>query len=538
MARHAQRFEIAGSERPPLEGARVLRRLHPEQVLEVSLHLHRREGARLPSLLGLAPHVPLSRDAFARRYGADPRARRRIEAAAARHGLRLVNFSAERRCAVLRGPARALQSAFGVELLHYEHDGGHHHGHAGPVRLPGGLEACVHGVFGLHGRPVARPHVKPHRKTRRRPLPPDIAHYTADEVARLYDFPAAFDGQGQTIGLIQLGGGFHASDLATYFQRLRLPVPAVEVVSVNGARNRPLGRPFSADAEVLLDLEVAGAVAPGARFVLYFAPCDDRGFLDAVKHAVHDRARSLSVLSMSWGHPETEWSANARHAMNDVFHEAATLGLTVCASAGDEGASAGLRTGLTVEFPASSPYVLACGGTRLLATRGRIAQEVVWNDLAEGFGATGGGVSAAFPRPAYQRGVSLPVAPSPRRGRGVPDVAGNADPETGYRVRVDGRWLRLGGTSAVAPLWAALVARLNQGLGRRLGFLVPRLYAQQGSAAFRPIVSGNNGGYDAGPGWNACTGLGSPHGTRLFERLRDALAARVRTPRRSRSAAA
>lgn len=520
MARREIRHELPGSERAPLTGARAVARVHPERIMDVSLHLRRRGDARLPPLVGGARRgAPLTRDELARRHGADPRDRRRIAALAAAHGLRLMEFSVERRSAVLRGPARALQAAFGVELLRYERDGEGHHGHAGPVRLPAGLAACVRGVFGLNSRPAARPHLR-HGARRRDPAPPDVAHYTADEVARLYDFPAHLDGRGQRIGLIELGGGFEAADLRAYFRRLRLPVPQIDVVRVNGARNRPLGHTLSADAEVLLDLEIAGAVAPGARLVAYFAPRDDRGFIDGVKAAVHDRRHALSVLSMSWGHPETEWSASARSAMTEVFHEAAALGIAVCASAGDEGASAGLPAGLAVEFPASSPYVLACGGTRLLAARGRITGEVVWNDLAGGFGATGGGVSVAFARPGYQRHAAVPAGSARRRGRGVPDVAGNADPETGYRVRVDGRWLRLGGTSAVAPLWAGLIARLNQGLGRRLGFLVPQLYKHQGSDAFRPVLRGGNGGYGAGRGWNACTGLGTPRGRALLARLR------------------
>jgi kumamolisin len=220
------------------------------------------------------------------------------------------------------------------------------------------------------------------------------------------------------------------------------------------------------------------------------------------------------VLSLSWGNPEAEWSGAAIAAANETFHDAAALGITVCASAGDEGATAG-EQGLAVEFPASSPYVLGCGGTRLLARRDTMRSEVVWNDLAAGFGATGGGLSARFPRPRYQgRIAALRGKP-----RGVPDVAGDADPETGYRVRVDGRWLRLGGTSAVAPLWAALVARLNQALGRRLGWLAPRLYPLKGTRAFGPVTRGDNGGYRAGRGWNACTGLGTPRGGALLRAL-------------------
>jgi kumamolisin len=368
------------------------------------------------------------------------------------------------RRAVLRADARALAATFGVELLLYRSEGepATYHGHEGPVRLPAELEGLVSGVFGLHGRAAARPHLRPHAASG--PAPPDVAHYTPDALARLYEFPEHADGTGQCIGLVELGGGYRRRDLADYFRSLRLPLPRVRALSVNGGGNRPTGRPMGPDSEVMLDLEVAGAVAPGATLVVYFAPGDERGFVDAVKHAVHDRANRPSVLSLSWGNPEAEWSRAALAAANEAFHEAAALGITICASAGDRGASAG-ESGLAVEFPASSPYVLGCGGTRLLARAGAIRSEVVWNDLDAGFGATGGGFSTRFARPRFQKGIERLRA----KTRGVPDVAGDADPATGYRVKVDGRYLRLGGTSAVAPLWAGLVARLNQALGQRLG---------------------------------------------------------------------
>lgn len=507
----ADRVELRGSERRAVGGARVVGRVRSDAVLELSLHLRRRR-----ELAWADGTAHLGHGELARRHGAHASDRARVQAFARRHGLELRSWSAAMRRAVVRGSARALGAAFGVELLRYEHEHGPHHGHEGPIRLPSDLDGIVRGVFGLHGRRAARPHLRHHAASG--PTPPDVAHYTPDAIARLYEFPEDANGTGQCIGLVELGGGFRRADLAAYFRRLRLPMPSLSTVSVNGGRNRPSGRPLGPDSEVMLDLEVAGAVAPGARLVVYFAGADERGFVDALKAAVHDRANRPSVLSLSWGNPEAEWSRSALDAANQAFHEAAALGISVCASAGDAGASAGEATGLAVEFPASSPYVLGCGGTRLLARANEIRSEVVWNDLAAGFGATGGGVSSRFPRPPWQRRVRAPAA-SRGGGRGVPDVAGDADPETGYLVRVDGRWLRLGGTSAVAPLWAGLVARLNQALGRRLGCLPPRLYPLRGTRAFRSVTRGDNGGYRAGPGWNACTGLGTPRGGALLAAL-------------------
>jgi kumamolisin len=292
-------------------------------------------------------------------------------------------------------------------------------------------------------------------------------------------------------------------------------------VSVDGAGNSPTGDPSGPDGEVELDVEVAGALAAGARITVYFAPNTDQGFLDALTSAAHDATHEPRVISLSWGGPEPTWTAQARAALDSAAEDAASLGITVLAAAGDQGASDGEPPGqLAVDFPASSPHVLACGGTRLVLAGGRLGSEQVWNDLAHGEGATGGGVSATFPRPAFQATTNVPSLPNGFAGRGVPDVAGDADPETGYSVLVDGSEVVLGGTSAVAPLWAALIARANQALARTLGLAAPLLYAPAAAATFHDVTVGSNGHYDAGPGWDPCTGLGTPDGAALLAALR------------------
>ena len=196
------------------------------------------------------------------------------------------------------------------------------------------------------------------------------------------------------------------------------------------------------------------------------------------------------------------------------------MGVTVLAAAGDDGSSDGSANGAPeVDFPASSPFVVACGGTKLTLSGGTISSEQVWNELSMNEGATGGGVSKFFPLPAYQKSAGVPVQPETNfAGRGVPDVSGDADPITGYLVRVDGKDMVIGGTSAVAPLWAGLIALINQHAGRPVGFVNPLLY-KLGSPVFRDIVSGTNGFYSSGPNWDACTGLGSPDGTALVKAI-------------------
>jgi len=209
---------------------------------------------------------------------------------------------------------------------------------------------------------------------------------------------------------------------------------------------------------------------------------------------------------------------------NTLLEDAATLGITVCIASGDNGSTDGLTDGLQhVDFPASSPYALACGGTKLTTASGNYAKEEVWNESAIQEGSTGGGVSDFFPKPAYQANANIPVSVNPGNpvGRGVPDVAGDADPVTGYVVYVDGQASVIGGTSAVAPLWAGLTARINGSLGKRVGDLTSLVYTQIATNAgtFHDITSGGNGAYSARPGWDACTGWGTPVGTAILAAL-------------------
>jgi kumamolisin len=355
-------------------------------------------------------------------------------------------------------------------------------------------------------------------------IPPQSGRpwFTTLELARLYDMPTNIDGAGQTIGLIELGGGFQESDLDLYFSKLNIAKPHVASVSVDGAKNQPDKSMFGADGQVTLDIEVVGAVAHGASIKSYFAPNTDTGFVDAVKQAVKDK---VTVISISWGQPESSWSKQGIIALNSALNTAALQGITVLCAAGDSGASDGLHDGKPhVDFPSSSPWVLAVGGTKLKASAGNATTEIVWNDGSSG---TGGGVSELFPLPDWQSGVSVPIRKDGQKGRGVPDVAANASPESGYFVVLHGESTIIGGTSAATPFWAGVIALINQGLGRSLGYVNPTLYKAIGATdAFRRITRGNNGipnvieGYSAGPGWSPVAGWGSPSGSRLLEAFR------------------
>jgi kumamolisin len=520
---------VPGSEKSLPEGAKLVGKTKAEERVEVTVLLRCRNPLPTLEQLSSPDHKALSRDEFRERHGADAADIEKVEEFANEHSLSIIQTSRSQRTMVLSGTAAAMKKAFGVTLSDYRLGRGRFRGRKGAITVPGELAEVVEGVFGLDNRPQARAHF--HIASRQvRAVSPHAAgahSFTPVEVAKLYNFPSNLNGSGQCIAILELGGGFRTTDLQKYFAALGIPKPSVTAVSVSGGHNSPTGDPNGPDGEVMLDIEVAGAVAPKAKIAVYFAPNTDAGFLNALKTAIHDNIRKPSVVSISWGGAEKHWTAQAIHAFNTACQEAAALGVTVCCSAGDHGAQDEEgETRANVDFPASSPSVLACGGTRLIEANGQIASETVWNNH-DGW-ATGGGISERFPVPPYQATINLPnsINPGGKKGRGVPDVAGNADGQTGYRVRVDGQNTVVGGTSAVSPLWSALIALLNQGKGHGVGFLTPRLYQlSAGANALRDIISGSNqafppgGGYSAGPGWDACTGLGSPNGADLLAKL-------------------
>jgi len=521
-----KRVRIAGSERATLHGARLVGPANPQERIEVTLLLKPASSSALPSLEragNVKPHerTHLSREEFEAKHGADPKDVAKIDAFAHEHGLDIGEVNLAGRTVVLSGTVQALSDAFNVTLHMYDHPSGAYRGRTGAIEIPGELEDIVQGVFGLDNRPQAKPHMRPiHEQGGAWHSSQKGVSYLPTQVAKLYDFPSSVNGQGQCIAIIELGGGYKTSDLNAYFQQLGIKTPKIAAVSVGGAHNTPTGDPNGPDGEVMLDIEVAGAVAPGAQIAVYFAKNTDAGFLQAITTAIHDKVRQPSVISISWGGPEASWTTQALTAFDQAFQAAAALGVTVTVAAGDDGSSDGVNDGLVhVDFPASSPNVLACGGTRLIGSGQSITSETVWNDGALG-GATGGGISAFFiPPPTWQSNINLPPSANPgaKPGRGVPDIAGDADPVTGYQVRVDGIDTVIGGTSAVAPLWAGLVALLNQSLGKSVGFVNPWLYTKAISvpAAMHDITSGNNGAYQARAGWDACTGLGSADGAKI-----------------------
>lgn len=514
-------YPLAGSERRPVPGAQPTGPADPSEAVDVTVLVRRQAGAdfeRMANDAAAGRSTRVSRDEFAKRFGADPQDIATVKAFARRYGLGVVEESAARRMVRLSGTVAQLQNSFGVELKTFTSDQGSYRGRTGAVHLPDELSGVVEAVLGLDNRPQAAAHFRLRRPGRVVVARDQAASASFDptRLASLYDFP---DGSatGQCIALIELGGGFKQEDIQAYFSGLKLAVPAVVAVPVDAGSNSPTGDPNGPDVEVMLDIEVAGAVATGARIAVYFAPNTDAGFLDAITAATHDATNKPSIISISWGSSESNWTQQALTAFDSAFKAATVLGISVTVATGDNGSSDAVGDGANhVDFPASSSFALACGGTTLRASGDAITTESVWNDTAQDEGATGGGVSTVFPLPPWQKNLSATLAQGQKAAltkRGVPDVSGDADPETGYNVRVDGSDTIVGGTSAVAPLWAGLIALINAAGESTVGFINAKLY--DNPAVCRDVTTGNNGVYYASPGWDACTGFGSPIGKQI-----------------------
>jgi kumamolisin len=521
--------KIPGTEVPPLIGVprKSMARSRAPLTLTIQLRARDETPAALEQIVEdivAGRRAPLDRKEFAAQFGARPEHVAALRRFAKANGFRVSQVSVARRVVQLSGTRGRLARAFGVNAVRYDFDGTSWQSLIGSIYLPTEIAPCIRTVFGFNERPdlqragagamsakSSAPKKKSHNKVA----------YTAVEVGDLYEFPKHLDGKGQSIAVIALGGGYLRSDMEEYFRELGLPMPDIRWKSVHGARNEPNGDTAMFDGEVTGDIQTAGAIAPGAKIVVYFAPNTHRGFFEAISEAVHDPRACNTVVSISWGQAEGHWRRRTVSALNRVLLEAAALGVTVCCSSGDFGAYADQHDRVPhVNFPGSSPYALACGGTTLIGSGDLIHSERVWNNHT---GASGGGVSSIFELPAWQRNCRVPKTSQGFRGRGVPDVGANADPLTGYRVYLRGKWEVGAGTSAASPLWAGLVARFNQERGGPVGLITPFMYDRFShlleARAMVVITKGGNRLYRARKGWSACTGLGTPRGLKLTRAL-------------------
>jgi kumamolisin len=521
-----------------MPGAKVLGRASLHGVVDITLKLRRKQA--LPELEA-RPVNPLGRDELAARYGASQDDIDKVTQVMSGFGIRTVGSSVGARTVRISGPVSAMESAFNVKLFNYAHASGNYRGRVGYLFIPDELKDVVQGVFGLDNRRTVR--------RRRQPVRDLGKHHTISsstpkwylpkQFGEHYHFPSG-DGTGQTVGLLEFGGGYFPGDLGKFCEKAGVPVPQVTTVSTDGTSTESRD---GAEGEVMLDIEVVAGLCPRASVVVYFAEWTEQGMIGALDAAMQDATNNPGVLSISWGAPEGTniWSDQAMSQINETLKEAAYLGITVCVAAGDDGSGDALDDGHAhTNFPASSPYVLAVGGTTIVDLNGP-TPDIVWMEgdglRADSGGSTGGGVSEVFQRPDWQSGVTIQsVNPGAMTGRCIPDVAANADwIASPYLLVVDGHAEPNGGTSAASPLWAALIALMNGQLaaGKRVGYLTPMLYQTSASAAGRTVgavgcidvVSGNNktasvGGYSAEDGYDAASGWGTPNGQALLDAIK------------------
>lgn len=574
MPNHVAMSILPGSTRRAVPSAKLIGKSDPQQKITVSIYVRRNPNppaAVVNKVNSEATQLPgkreqITNNEFNSVYGANPADLKKVADWAKAAGLKTIEQSVAKRSIKVEGSIDAIEQAFNIQLNEYEHPTeGHFRGREGDVHVPTALAGVISGVYGLDTRKVGDERLRridgrsadwkklkvvarkggPRVRTLAKLSNTWPGTFFPPQVAELYQYPPGLNGGGQNIGIFAFNGGssgdprggYKLASLKTYFEQvLGGKTPSITDVVVQGPGNDP-GPDSSASSnngdstgEVMLDMCVVGSVAPAANIFMYFTEFTTQGWIDALSEAITD-ANNISVISISYGNPEDDpegaWTEMGVKQVNDSLEAAIAKQITICVAAGDDGSSDQVSSGAHVDFPASSPNVTGVGGTKLVATTGApatIASEVVWNEVSQRAGATGGGISAIFTKPDFQSGANVPVSVNPGHvvGRGVPDVAAVADPLTGVVVmHVDGTKLEpIGGTSAAAPLWASLIAILNQGLGARCGFMNPFLYTKAASGVLNDIISGNNGAYSAGPGWDACTGLGTPNGQRLLHILK------------------
>lgn len=538
---------LPGSQRERDRTAERIGAIDPKERIQVTINL---AGPALP---GADEYVgeTLTPPELARRFGASSEDAERVQKTMRKYGLKIDEISLATRSMRVSGTAAAMEAAFKphMMLMHSARQGDYR-GRQGPLMVPAELKGVVTGVFGLDQRRMARrKSAVPSAVARRASVA--LAHaaaapLTPPDLEARYNFPAG-DAAGQKIAIAEFGGGYFAADVQAFCAKYGRPAPAVQAIGMDNTPALTLQQilalppqqrrdELEASVEVMMDVEIVAALCPRAEITVYFSSFDQKGWVDLLDRAIAARPVALSV---SWGLSEDDpgWSQNAINAINDRLNAARLVGITTCVSSGDDGSGDQMRDGRAhVDFPASSPYALGVGGTMLTGS-GSAAQEVVWWDSpgtrAGGGGASGGGVSTKFAQPAWQNVSVKSINAGKKKGRIVPDVSALAGKPL-YDLIFAGHPMPNGGTSASAPLWASLIARLAAKLpaAKQQRYLTPLLYKDDahgnpiGAAALRDVKSGNNAshpipgkGYKAGQGFDAVTGWGVPDGAALLAAL-------------------
>lgn len=481
------------------------------------------------------PHDPdfghfLTPEQFAARFGPTVKDYDAVKSWARAQGLAVTGTHPNRLILNVAGTAGAVQTALDVRLGRYRSAFGRaFRAPETDPRLPADVAGRVSGIVGLSTLSVRRPRARRMRAREAFASPASIGTgpnggLSPGDIRAAYNLGGVgLNGAGQTLAVFELAD-YRQTDIDAYARAFGLNSVPRQNVKVDGGA----ALPADGSDEATLDIELQMALAPGAsRILVYEGPNTDAGVLDTYSRiATDNQARQVST---SWGSPEAQVDAPTRSAEYAIFQQMAAQGQTVYAAAGDAGAfDDGVNLG--VDDPASQPFVCGVGGTSLVTSGpgGAFVKESVWNEGSAPDGAGGGGVSAVWPLPDFQRGVLYAGSGASGAMRNVPDVALNADPHTGYAIFYSGAWHVYGGSSCAAPLWAGFTALVNQqrvaGGGGALGLASAALYrvATAGSYAqnFHDVADGSTNLYFAAvPGYDPATGLGSFNGAYLLASL-------------------
>lgn len=443
-------------------------------------------------------------------------------------GLKVHGLHPNRTLLNVSGSTQTIESAFNLKLHKYAlQNGRQFYAPDKNPEVPHSIAASISGIVGLDNH--AKRHTYYHQKemtTLSSAAPQTFPSgpsggFAPHDLVNAYNLSAVTaNGANQIIALFELAD-YQLSDITAYTNYFGLPTPKLKNILVDG------GSASGIDAEVTLDIELAIALAPESEIYVYEGPNSDQGVLDTYNRIATDNL--AKQVSTSWGLGEDMVSVQYLQAENAIFQQMAAQGQTIYAAAGDSGAyddyPNNSSRSLVVDDPASQPYIVGVGGTHLAVdtTTGVYQSESVWNDSL-GYGAGGGGVSTVWPIPAWQSNVSTVYS---KTHRNVPDVALNADTNTGYAIYYMGQWQIYGGTSCAAPLWAAFTACVNQALTATqqppLGFANPKLYVIGNGAErttnFHDVTTGNNFYYPSQMGYDNASGWGSFNGGNLYATL-------------------
>jgi len=546
---------LEGSKPTIMDGARFVGKPYGSKRIEVSIILRFK-----PSSVSLADHAKclykypyehMSHEEYESHFGASTDDIELIKKFAAEHRLDVMDIDAASRCVTLEGTVEAFSMAFVVGLEEYEHPDhpGSFHTHKEQISIPAELHGIVTAVFGLNNQPMLNPHMGTveHTGTEGGDHQAAIKPFKPPQLAEYYNFPKDLTGKGQSIAILAIGGGYKIEDLRYYFENIiNVPMPNI---TVEYGENSPGSGSWMRDVEICQDIEITGSIAFEADIHVYFADNNPHGISSAIRKMINDKNTIISIsFGAAEGKLEKTWGGPSLSEMNNLFTRVSLHGITVCISSGDFGSYGKVDDGKPhVYFPASCQYVMACGGTQFTFRDNIIYSEVTWDETVKykqmNFTlASGGGVSQLFNRPQYQEKADITLktidnAENPgveenrNKGRCLPDVAYYASLSPGYYIYRDNKDDKGGGTSAAAPLYAALVALINEKLeamGKQpAGCINSHLYEKGNSGEeklFDDITEGNNdisglGIYSAAPGWDACTGWGSVNGSKLLEGL-------------------